>query len=326
MGTKHAHHWDVLPQARVVAVVDVARERAIRLAHAYNLETCYTDYRPAIALDDVDVVSVCVPTCFHPEISTFAAEHGRHVLCEKPIALTLDEAEAMIAASRRNGVKLGMGFMRRHSSVVPILRDWLSAGNLGRPVMYHAIDVREIRPKLEMHDAQANGGPVIDMGVHLFDLWSYLLDSEPVAVFANGLRLARHHPQLEQIPDIAYDTAAVQVRYASGDIGVFVVSWGLPPNMNPDSIPDRIMGPKGPAQVVYALTHQQADVMNEQGEWCALATSHEDMYQVEITRFADWVLEDRPFPATGAEGLAALRVALTALESVQTGQAVSLLT
>jgi predicted dehydrogenase len=324
MGTRHAGCWARLQTAEVVAVVDSVEERAEALARTYGLDTWYSDFRPAIAQDGVDLLSVCVPTCSHPEISIFAAEHGQHILCEKPIALTLDEAEAMMAAARRNRVKLGLGFMRRHSTVLPALRDLLAAGGLGRPVMYHACDARGIRPKREMHDARANGGPVIDMGVHLFDLWSYILDAEPVAVFATGLKLAQDRPQLAHIDDIAYDTATIQVRYESGDVGTFVVSWGLPPEVNPDGVPDEIMGPKGLARASYALNHQQVDMMSAGAMWETIASSDEDMYEVEIARFAEWVLNDRPFPAGGAEGLAALRVALAALESVQTGRAVSL--
>jgi predicted dehydrogenase len=138
------------------------------------------------------------------------------------------------------------------------------------------------------------------------------------------LKLAQHRPQLAHIHDIAYDTATIQVRHASGDVGTFVVCWGLPPAVNPEGLPDRIMGPKGLAQTFYGMAHQQVDVMREGGAWETVATSRKDMYQVEIARFAEWVLEDRPFPATGAEGLAALRVALAALESVETGRAASL--
>lgn len=324
MGTKHAERWGTLPEARLVAVVDILQDRAEALARAHGLDAWYADYRRAVTLAEVDVVSVCVPTCSHPEVSIFAAEQGRHVLCEKPIALTLEEAEAMIRAARRNGVKLGLGLMRRHSPVLPVLRDWLAMGHLGRPLLYHASDVREIRPKREMHDAQANGGPIIDMGVHLFDLWSDIFDSEPVEVLAQGLKLARERRELVHIADIAYDTATILVRYASGDLGTFVVSWGLPPAVNPTPVPDQILGAKGMAQVVFATAHQQVEVMREGGTWDTVATSHEDMYQVEINRFAEWVLEDHPFPATGTDGLAALRVALAAVASADTGQSVSL--
>jgi predicted dehydrogenase len=330
MGTVHADRWSRLPEARVVAAVDIRAERAQTLARVHGLEGHYTDYRPAVERRDVDVVSVCVPTCSHPEIAVHAARAGKHVLCEKPIALSLGEAEAMIAACRQNGVKLGVGFMRRHSPLLTPLRDWLAAGQLrstgvvpvGRPVMYHATDVRELRPKREMHDAQANGGPIIDMGVHLFDLWSFLFDAQPVAVFAQGLTLAARRPELAQIRRLAYDTATIVVRYTSGDVGTFALSWGLPPGVTPAGRPDQIMGPEGLAHLTFGVAHQQVEIMQAGGRWSTLFASEDDMYQRQIARFARHVIDDAPFAARGETGLAALRVALAALESVQTGQPV----
>jgi UDP-N-acetylglucosamine 3-dehydrogenase len=322
MGSRHAEGWHRLPEAEVVAMVNDGAERGEQLAHQYGLDMCYTDYRPAIELKEVDVVSVCVPTYLHPEVTILAAERGKHVLCEKPIALTLQDADAMIEAARRNGIKLGVGFMRRHSPVMPALRDWLSAGHLGHPVMYHATDVREIRPKLEMHDTHANGGPVIDMGVHLYDGWTYIFDSKPVEVFAQGLKSAKERQELAHIKEIAYDTATITVRYASGDIGAFVVCWGLPPGVAPSGSPDQIFGPDGMAQVKYSPPHQEVRVMREGGKWELVSSSEEDMYRLQIERFARCILEDQPPPVTGEDGRVALQVALAAIESIQTGQPV----
>lgn len=322
MGTIHAEHWDSLPEARVVAVVDILENRARELADLYDLDAWYLDHQPAVSIEEVDVVSVCVPTCYHPEITIFAAEQGKHVLCEKPIALTLREAEAMIRASEQGGVKLGLGFMRRHSPITPELQKWLSAGHLGRPVMYHATDVREIRPKREMHAAYANGGPVIDMGVHLFDVWATIFDSEPVEVFTQGLKLGQHREELAHIHEVAHDTATIVVHYASGDIGSFVVTWGLPPHVNPPPIRDRIFGPKGMAEVEYGVAHQRVRVMREGGRWEAVAAADEDMYKREVVRFSRSVLKDELPLTTGEDGRAALSIALAAIESIQTGQAV----
>ena len=168
MGQIHAARWSRVPEAQVVAVVDTDLQRAERLAHQYRLEPYYLDYREAIGLPQVDVVSVCIPTALHVDVSVAAAEAGKHVLCEKPMALTLEQADRMMAAAEANQVKLGVGFMRRHSPVVQDLRSLLAQGKFGRPVLYHASDVRELRPKREMHDAQVNGGPVIDMACLLY--------------------------------------------------------------------------------------------------------------------------------------------------------------
>jgi len=324
MGTIHAQRWNALPDARVIAVVDIKPERAARLATACGLDRWYGDYREAVTRDDVNVVSVCIPTYLHSEVTVFAAEHGKHVLSEKPMALTLEGADAMLAAAARNRVKLGIGFMRRYSPVQAALRDWLAAGRLGQPLAYHSLDARELRPKREMHDANANGGPVIDMGVHLFDGWSLLFDSEPVEVFAAGHKLAEGRPEISHIREVAVDTATVVVRYASGDTGTFVCSWGLPPGVIPPGGPDTLFGPAGTLSLTYNTSHQEARWLREGGAWETIATCDEDMYQREIASFARCIIEDRPPAAGGAEGRAALRVALAAVESARTRQPVRL--
>ena len=172
-----------------------------------------------------------------------------------------------------------------------------------------------------MHDANANGGPVIDMGVHLFDGWALLFDSEPVEVFAQGHRLAAGRPEISHIAEVAIDTATVLVRYASGDTGTFVCSWGLPPGVIPPGGPDTVFGPAGALQLTYGSTHQEARWLREGGEWETIAVCDEDMYQREIASFARCIIEDRPPVAGGAEGRAALRVALAAIESIRVWQA-----
>jgi predicted dehydrogenase len=324
MGTTHAQRWNALPNAAVVAVVDIRPDRAERLAGTCGLDRWYSDYREAVSRDDVNVVSVCIPTCLHAEVSVFAAEHGKHVLAEKPMALTLAAADAMSEAAARHGVKLGIGFMRPYSPVMEQVCAWLAEGKLGRPLAYHALDARELRPKREMHDAHANGGPVIDMGVHLFDGWARLFAAEPVVVFAVGHKLAAGRPEIGHIRAVAVDTATVVVRYASGDTGTFVCSWGLPPGVVPPGGPDVIFGPAGALHLTYAATHQEARWLREGGAWETIAVCDEDMYQREIASFARCILEERPPLAGAAAGRAALRVALAALESMQTNQPVRL--
>lgn len=326
MGSLHAERWNRLPFARVVAVADTMADRAARLAALCMLDRWHTDYREAILHPAVSVVSVCTPTFLHPEIACLAAEHGKHVLCEKPIALSLSEADRMIEAARQNNVRLAVGFMRRYSPVLEDLRRRLAAGELGHPIVYHAMDTRELRPKREMHDARANGGPVIDMGVHLFDEWSYIFRSSPVLVFAQGLKLAAGRPEIGHIRETAWDTATIVVRYASGDIGTFLVTWGLPPGVNPPGSPDRIYGPKGMVEADYERTYQQLRLTRESGACQVVATCERDMYEMEIEAVARFILDGKaaPAPASGEDGKAALRVSLAALRSIETGQPVSL--
>ncbi len=300
MGTKHTERWNALPDACVVAVCDIRPDRGEQLSRLHGLSRWYDDYREAVALPGVDVVSVCVPTYLHPAVTIAAAGQRKHVLSEKPIALNLEAADSMIEATASAGVKLGIGLMRRYSPSFLALHRWLDAGGLGRPLMYTSLDARELRPKREMHDPDANGGPVVDMGVHLFDTWNCLFGSRPQAVYAQGFAIAAGRSEIAHIAVPAVDTATVQVTYESGDVGIFTATWGLPPRVNPAALPDMIYGPKGAAEVTLAMRHQVVRVLAEGGDWETISNSDQDMYQLEIETFAHSILEDRPVPAEGA--------------------------
>ena len=152
----------------------------------------------------------------------------------------------MIQAEKEYQVCLGLGFMRRHSPVAGALREMLSSGEIiNHPALYLASDIRQIRPKLAMHDALQNGGPVIDMAVHYFDWWSYIFASKPTKVFAQGFSMARERPEVKGIQNLAIDTASITVTYASGHIGSFTVCWGLPLGVNPPGNLDQIYAPNG---------------------------------------------------------------------------------
>lgn len=324
MGAIHAARWRDLPRARVLAVADIDPGRAQALAARVGAQA-YTDYAEALRHPGVEAVSVCLPTHLHAEVALAAIGLGKHVLCEKPMALRLEDAERMRAAAQAQGVTLGIGFMRRHSPVVHDLRAWLATGYFGRPVLYQAADIRELRPKRLMHDADGNGGPVIDMAVHLFDLWAHVFDSAPVSVAAQGLTLAAQRSEIAHITHKAIDTAVITVTYASGDVGAFTVSWGLPPAVNPEAWPDRVYGPGGVLEAEYHMAAQQLRWLKEGGAWETVSESDEDMYQREIAAFARCVLDNAPLEGTVEHGIQALRVALAALESIRTGQMVKVL-
>jgi predicted dehydrogenase len=319
LGRTHARCWSQVPEAQVIAVVDIQKERARQLAGELGLERFFTDYREAIDHPQVNVVSVCIPTCLHSAVSIYAMEHGKHVLTEKPIALDLQQAESMIAAACQNGVQFSVGLMRQHSPVMAELKDWLGSGRPGHPAIYWASDIREIRPKREMHDQQANGGPVIDMAVHLFATWQYLFDSSPQEVYAQGFTFAQERPELAHIPHKAVDTATVTVRFESGDVGNFLVSWGVPPGVVPPPMPEVLLTDSGVLNLTFNRDHQQAKFQREGGEWETIAVCDENMYQREINDFAAAILQNRPPLVSGEQGRAALQVSLAALQSIRSG-------
>lgn len=322
LGRTHARCWSNIPEAQIVTVVDIQEERALKLAGELNLDNFYLDYREAISRQDVNVVSVCIPTNLHPAVTIYAAEHGKHVLSEKPIALDLPQADAMIAATQHHAVQFSVGLMRYHSPVLAELKHWLDRACLDQPVIYWASDIREVRPKREMHDANANGGPVIDMAVHLFATWQYLFAAPVQEVYAHGFTFAQHRPELGHIHQKAVDTATISVRYQSGDVGNFLVSWGVPPGVVPPAMPEVILTASGVVHAKFNANHQQASVQCEGGNWEIIATCEENMYQREIQDFAQSILLSKPPIVSGIHGRSVLQVSLAALESIQSGRPV----
>jgi len=224
MGARHARHW-AATGARIAVVCDPDEARSADLAAAYGAHAA-ADPIEAVARPGVDVVSVCTPTYLHAPVAIAALEAGRDVLCEKPVALTLADADAMAAAERSSGRRLRIGFMRRFD---PVWRRVESdVAELGAPVMAQATLAAGVRPKLLMHDARANGGPVIDMACHLFDRWERVFGVPPVRISARGHTFGAGKPELAGIEHVALDTVQVSLDYGKAGSGQIQLSWGLP--------------------------------------------------------------------------------------------------
>ena len=321
MGAQHACAWHSFGDARLVAVADVDGERARRLADEYGFHRHSTDYREVVALDEVNVVSVCTPVFYHPEVTVFAAGQGKHVLCEKPIALTLEGADRMIEACRSHGVNLGLGFQRRFEERTHELAELVQHGEIGRPVMWRWNSSGPIvagRPA--MHDMRrGNGGPLVDKCCHYFDHWRVVLQAEPTRVMARGFTFAAGREELAGIEEMAPDTAAVIVEFDSGDAGVVTITWGLPPGVRGESMED-ILGPEG----ALVITGDEIRVVKEGGDDRVIGCPREGEKEKEVHHFARAVLEGGEPEANGEDGRVALCVSLAALESIKTGEPVSL--
>lgn len=319
MGTRHTIGWSTLGNARLVAVADPMEERAKDLKEKYGFETWTKDYRAAIDRGDVDVVSVCTPAYYHPEVTVFAAERGKHILCEKPIALTLKAADEMIEICKRNRVFLEIGFQRRYMESSVRLAELLRGGAIGRPLMFTAHSGVGIRPKRAMHNMrEGNGGPIIDNCCHLFDLWRMIFDADPVQVTARGFTFAKGRPELFHVRELAPDTGAIIVEHSSGDLGVITITWGLPPGLNIPSYTD-ILGPKG----VISLSSNQILIRRE-GEEERIDLAPMDAKAAQVHYFAEVVSGEAELRVKGENGRVALQVSLAVLKSMERGEPVKI--
>ncbi|HET7615420.1 MAG TPA: Gfo/Idh/MocA family oxidoreductase, partial [Bacillales bacterium] len=156
-------------RVEIVAISDVVKENAERTAEEYSIPHVFTDYEEMLENVDLDAVSVCTPNKFHAPAAKAALDAGCHVLCEKPPAMTADEAKAMEEASRKSGKILTFGFHYRHAQETEVLKRFIDAGELGD---IYAVNVKAVRRRgipgwgVFTNKELQGGGPLIDIGVH----------------------------------------------------------------------------------------------------------------------------------------------------------------
>lgn len=315
MGARHAQHWRSVG-ADVIAVVDPDTARAEAVGALVGARAS-RDEREALADPRVEVVSICTPTYLHAATTVAALEGGKHVLCEKPAALTLSDAAAMASAAARSQRELRIGFMRRFDPAYAPLMDFTERA--GRPLLAQATITAGIRPKRLMHDARANGGPIIDMCCHVFNLWGRMMASEPIAVSARGYTFSDDKPEVANIAQRALDSALITLEYEGGSVGQIQVSWGLPSGIEPIER-HTYVGPSGLVSVDWPteLTlYDGAGVTSWRNQG-------EDPYLAQITQFTRELFDGAPRQVAGiGDGIAALRVSLAVLEAIRTREVVS---
>ena len=202
-------------EADLVAVADPEAATLDEVSARYGIPTRYTDYHELLAQKDIEAVVVASPTGTHAEVITAAAQAGKQIFSEKPLSQDLKACDRALAAVKKAGVKLQMGFMRRYDAPYAAAKQKILEGIIGQPVMFKATSRDPKRTSLEFARREHSGGMIMDMGVHDFDLARWLMNSEVTRVFSEGACLA--FPELKDVGDI--DNAVINLRFATDAIG-----------------------------------------------------------------------------------------------------------
>ncbi|MEA4887876.1 MAG: Gfo/Idh/MocA family oxidoreductase [Clostridiaceae bacterium] len=224
----------------LTAVYDLNAARTQEVAQRYSIAHACASLDEFCSLKDVDAVSVCTWNNAHAVSAIAAANAGKHVLCEKPMAMTVAEAEAMKAAAAKNGVVFMMGFVNRFREDAQYIRHMAEAGKFG-DIYYANASLRRRRgtPLGWFTDtAKSGGGPVIDIGVHLIDLtWFMMGKPEPLSVSAaTHYKIGDYQTKgvsrweafdKENLVFNTEDSAAGLIRFANGATMNFEVSWAI---------------------------------------------------------------------------------------------------
>lgn len=214
----------ILPatNSKLVAVTSRSEETAKRIAEKYKIKKYYAKQEDLLKDQEVDAVYIATPLHLHFKQAMAAAESGKHILCEKPLALTIEECEDIVSACKKNNVKLQVGYMMRfHACHQEALR-FIKQGSIGQPVMGRAQLTGwypEIPGAWRQNPEQGGGGCLMDMGIHCIDLLRMFLgEVQEVSAFVD--RLIFHYP--------VEDTSLVTLRFGSKAYGFVDNFFNIP--------------------------------------------------------------------------------------------------
>jgi predicted dehydrogenase len=311
----------------MVAIGSQTEEHAREFAERWNVPLWTTDYDALLQRGDVDAIHLCVPHDLHASMSIAALKAGKHVLCEKPIALTLDEADAMIAAATAAGKILMVNHNQRFVEGHVMARECVRRGLIGEPFLATAAFHMFHLPQGFRADAARNGGGVVmDSGVHWLDLLNWIV-GEVESVHAVAGRFVHHHITAE-------DTAAITFTFKNGALGQFNITWGLHGKSMFE--PLKILGTQATLRVENdKLTFetregkQSAKQLAEREPWARDVRqrfegfSGRDSVRLSVEHFIDCVRDGHQPMVAPEEARDALRVSLVVNEAIMTNRPLS---
>jgi predicted dehydrogenase len=309
----------------LVAVCDVDAGRAAEMADKYGAQRWYTAYQELLADTEIDAVTVATPDYLHTEIGIAAAQAGKDILMEKPLALTVEDCQKIIAAADQAGVKLMVDFHNRWSPPFNVLKQRIVAGELGEPLLVNARLNNTLFVPTEMLRWAGRSATIWFTGSHLIDLVCWLVGSQVVRVYSVSRARVLAARGIDT-PDFFETT----LEFASGAVAFVENCWVLP-----DSEPSvvdfkmRLVGTAGSATV--DTTHNRTlelytdrvafpDVLG-----LPKVFGQQQGFAVEsIKHFAACVIHDKEPLLTGQDGLVNTAIVCAALKSAETGQPVEL--
>jgi glucose-fructose oxidoreductase len=322
VGLGHIAQAAVLPafrQARrnskLVAVVSGDRTKRREIAKRYRLDHAfdYDEYEDCLRL--VDAVYIALPNSMHEEYTIRAARRGVHVLCEKPLAVTAGECRRMIAACRRENVKLMVAYRLHFETINLAAMDLARSGKLGELKYFNSSFSMTVRRGDIRTKRAYGGGTLYDIGVYCINAARYLFRDEPTAVSAISINSG-----VSALAEIDETTAAT-LTFGKRRIATFVTSFN-----SADVAGYRIVGTKGQlhADPAYEYAEGLKYKVTIDGKSRQKERGKRDQFAPELLYFSDCILNDREPEPSGEEGLQDVRIVEALYESAKSGRPIRL--
>jgi predicted dehydrogenase len=342
VGKKHIEGFQAISRVDLVALCDSNATHLNATAQAYNMPEafCFTDYHRMFEQGNLDIVSIAVPNALHAEMTIAALDAGIHVLCEKPMAIRLEDAEAMRSAAERNQRELMIIYNRRSRSDVQWIRRAICDGRLGDIYHVNAYWRRETGiPAGWFADAPlSGGGPLIDLGVHILDIALWLQDFPSATTVSGqiysgfgqrGLKKLNGSSAMEQFS--VEDSAMAFIRLSNGGTISLQTSWAEHAQPREDRLRMEIMGTEGTAVLdipnytrddtlrFYTEIEGEPVTVSPRIRWAPGYADHEDFIKLAV----ESILDHTEPPSNATQGVAAVRILQAIYESAHAGHEIS---
>jgi myo-inositol 2-dehydrogenase/D-chiro-inositol 1-dehydrogenase len=312
MGSVHVRNIArQIPEADLVAVCDIRVEVAQAVADEIGIPRVVKDYHELLADKNIEAILIATSTNTHAFIMKDVAAAGKHIFCEKPLALELDKIDEALAAVKDAGVKLQVGFNRRFDKSFQRVRTIVASGEIGRPCILRITNRDPDFPAMEF--LRVSGGMFLDMTIHDFDMARFQV-GEVEEIYATGGVLI--NPELEEFGDI--DTNIVTLKFANGAVGAI------------DNSRKAVYGYDQRLEVFcsngMAMADNEAETTAVKGNpdgFLSAKPPHFFMqryapcYVDEVRQFVECVRDDKQTPTTGADGRAAVVLGYAAWKSLR---------
>ncbi len=321
-------------KVRIVGVADLNEATAAKVAAQYGIPHVFAKHADLLALPEVDAVSVCTPNFLHKPHTIDALRAGKHVLCEKPIALNATEGAEMIAVARETGRKLMVGLNLRFGTTPQTLKRFIDDGRIGD--VYHA-RCHTLRRRgipgwgLFTQKDKQGGGPLIDVGVHILDLTLWLM-GYPTPVSVSGQTYTKFGTregvvgllgQWDPKKFTVEDYAVALIRFENGSTVVLEASFAA--NIEKDEYYTQLMGTEGGAFInprdpsMTKIFREESGTLTDTVPFgIKLNLAHE----AELRAFVDAIANDLPVPVPAEQGLMVAQILDAIYESSETGKEV----
>lgn len=310
-GMIHAGNYkNKINNASIVAVVDAVETTAQAAAKELGIDRYYTDYHEILQDDSINAVIVVAPTNLHRDIVVDCATSGKHVFCEKPMAMTVEECDEMIEVCERHHVKLQIGFMRRFDASFREAKRILDEGLIGDLVQIHSNTRGPSKPRPWMYDLKASNGILAEVNSHDIDSVRWVAGSDIDTLYAVAGNF-RNPEAKEQYPDY-YDSVLMNGTLKNGVHfcidGAAFIQYGYDSKMEIIGTKGKINVGRSDREFVHVTTVEDGTSTPFVNSWMTLFI---DAYLAEDQSFVNAILDDTPTEVSGYDG----RMAVATVEA-----------